>query len=537
MKQTLCLIALLPGLAFSQSATSFEAADVHVSTPGQNSFMRVTGPGNGLYRIQRATMLDLIRTAYGIESARIVGGPNWLEDIRFDVAAKLPEGPPGDVKPMLRALLAERFALKTHEDNRAISALALKVTKHALMKKSTSSDPGQCKFVPPKQPEPGKPYVPTFSMECSNMTMAAFAGNFARNVGPGSDILNGRLVVDQTELAGTWDFDFHFTPRGFVSFPGGETAPISLPEALEKQVGLLLEPVAVPFSVLVVDSVNRNPTPNEPGIADKIHLPPIPTEFDVADVKPTDPDFRGAMFNIQPGGRVTMRGMPMSQLLRQAWNLPPQLIIGFADWMNRDRFDVVAKADVPGGQGLTMDELGPLFQALLKDRFKLAAHLEQRPMAAYTLVAARPKMKKADPASRTRCVEGPAPDEKDPRDKNPIASRLITCQNITMAEFAARLQNLASGYIFSPVVDATGLEGGYDFSLNFSPAGVAQMGRMGNPQQNNNGPGATPVAQDPTGAISLLDAMEKQLGLKLQSEKRPVEVLVIDHIEQKPADN
>jgi uncharacterized protein (TIGR03435 family) len=342
-------------------------------------------------------------------------------------------------------------------------------------------------------------------------------------------------VADRTELAGKWDFDFHYNLRAFF-LPGREVTTISLPEALEQQVGLTLQPTEAPFPVLVVDSVNRQPTPNAPGVAEKLALPPMPTEFDVADVRPTDPDYRSGMFNIQPGGRVTMRGLPLSQVFRQAWNLPPERVIGLPAWANTDRFDIVAKADVPGGQPLSMDELAAMFQALLKERFKLAVHTERRQVTAYTLVASRPKMTKADPASRTSCKEGPPPDEKDPRDKNPIASRLISCQNITMAQFAARLQNLANGYITSPVVDATALDGAYDFSLNFSPAGMARFGGPSAPQ-NNSGPGATPVAQDPTGAISLFDAVEKQLGLKLQAEKRELEVLVIDHIEQKPTEN
>ena len=83
-------------------------------------------------------------------------------------------------------------------------------------------------------------------------------------------------------------------------------------------------------------------------------------------------------------------------------------------------------------------------------RFKLATHTEQRPATAYTLLAVKPKVKKADPASRTKYKEGPASDGKDPRDKNPILGRLVTCQNMTMAQFAEKLKNIAPGYIHSP---------------------------------------------------------------------------------------
>ncbi len=139
----------------------------------------------------------------------------------------------------------------------------------------------------------------------------------------------------------------------------------------------------MPVAVLVVDSVNRKPTPNEPGVADKLRLAAPPTEFGVADVKLTDPDVRGSTFDIQPGGRVTMRGMPMRELPPLAWNLPPDLIIGLPGWANTDRYDLLAKAELPNGQRLSQDELAPMFQAFLKDRFKLVAHMEQRPMNAY----------------------------------------------------------------------------------------------------------------------------------------------------------
>jgi len=104
-----------------------------------------------------------------------------------------------------------------------------------------------------------------------------------------------------------------------------------------------------------------------------------------------------------------------------------------------------------------------------------------------------------------------------------------------MTQFAERLQSLASGYLQSPVLDATGLEGGWDFTLNFSGAGMVQGGGG---RRGGDGSGAAGVdASDPGGGLSLFDAIEKQLGLKLQPQKRQVSVLVIDRIERKPVDN
>ena len=85
-------------------------------------------------------------------------------------------------------------------------------------------------------------------------------------------------------------------------------------------------------------------------------------------------------------------------------------------------------------------------------------------------------------------------------------------------------------------LDATGLDGAWDFTLSFSPVGVFRNGgdRGGDGGQPS---GETAAASDPNGALTLPEAIDKQLGLKLEKERRPVSVLVIDHVEQKPTDN
>ena len=162
--------------------------------------------------------------------------------------------------------------------------------------------------------------------------------------------------------------------------------------------------------------------------------------------------------------------------------------------------------------------------------------MEDRPVTAYTLTAVKPKLQKAAPENRTRCKEGPALGTKDARDTNPILSRLVTCQNMTMAQFAEQLQRLAPGYIHAPVLDGTGIDGAWDFTLSFSAVGLLQSGGI-RPGDAGPSTGGAPATSDPNGALSLFDAINKQLGLKLEMQKRPVPVLVIDHIEEKPTDN
>ncbi len=178
-------------------------------------------------------------------------------------------------------------------------------------------------------------------------------------------------------------------------------------------------------------------------------------------------------------------------------------------------------------------------RALLADRFKLVVHNEDRPVAAYSLVAMKPKMKKADPLSRTRFqqIMGQGPTGSP--------QMTLTCQNMTMADFADRLQGIAPAYFHSPVLDATKIEGSWDFTLTFSPIGlfVGFGGRGGGGGGRGDGPpggggGANNGdAQDPSGGFTLFEAVEKEIGLKLEVQKRTLPVLVIDHVEQRPTEN
>ncbi len=124
-------------------------------------------------------------------------------------------------------------------------------------------------------------------------------------------------------------------------------------------------------------------------------------------------------------------------------------------------------------------------------------HWETGPVTAYDLVAASPKLTLADPRARTRCDEGPGPDGKDPRIKNMVLDRLVTCQNMSMAQFGVLLQYLAPDYIFSPVLDNTGLKGSYNFTLSFSSS-LLLTAQIGPPP-----PDGAQQAAEPTSALFL----------------------------------
>ena len=532
---SISLVALLA----AEGPPQFEIADVHVSAKTTTQFMR-TGPvRGGRYEIRTATMVDLIRVAYGFDPDKILGGPSWLEMDRYDVIANPPAGAtPDDLKIMLQALLADRFKLVVHKDAKPLPAFALTAPKKPKIKEADGSGDTGCRA----QAQPGVdgprlmmngnpiPLGPGMSIlySCRNMTMAAFAEEMRSMIGNG---LGASPVVDQTGLAGRWNFDIRFSLQ--LEFaPGADAGErVTLVDGVDKQLGLKLEQQRVPTPVIVVDSVNETPSANPPGVAEALPVIPAPTEFEVAVIKPSGPDSRGMQFQIQPGGRVNFHGATMRVLVNQAFGIgifgSNEGVTGLPKWSYEDRFDITATAPSgdPAAPPLDMDSVAPMLRALLADRFKLKSHTEQRPVSTYNLVAAKPRMTKADPANRTGCRNATPPPGTPP-----ALSRMITCQNTTMAQFADQLRNFASGYIAWPVTDATGLEGAWDFTLNFSPFGMGQMGGPGRGEDASQ-------AADPSGAVTLFEALEKQLGLKLEAQKRPMPVVVIDSIQEKPTDN
>jgi len=100
-----------------------------------------------------------------------------------------------------------------------------------------------------------------------------------------------------------------------------------------------------------------------------------------------------------------------------------------------------------------------------------------------------------------------------------------------MAELAQNLQQQAGAYIDHPVVDATDLQGGWNFLIGWTPKQLLQAPQAPNPNQP---PGSIVEASDPSGGISVFDAVQKELGLKLVKQTRSIPVIVVDHVLEKP---
>jgi uncharacterized protein (TIGR03435 family) len=501
------------------SAQTFELADIHVSAHSDNPSLRIFHRA-GRYELLDATMVDLISAAWGVAPDLVNGGPSWLESDRFDVITKAPDNAtPESMRPMLRNLLVARFGLAVHDDQVLRPALLLTAGAHPGLEQSDVDSDGICQDQPSRHTD-----TMNGAFACKQITMSAFAATLQSSKLPAvMSYVAGNEVVDQTGLKGAWDFSLRWTGRGLMEKAGQDG--VTLFDALDKQLGLQLRMGKATLPVIVVDRVNRTPAPNAPDVSRQ--LPPLRLEFDVADIRPSLQDHPTAP-KFTPGGRMDVRGVTLIALIQHAWGMDTydnELIAGGPKWLATERFDILAKAAPPAGPSSLLtdnDSIREMLQNMLKDRFQLALHSEDREVTVYSLTSVKPKLKEANPSERSKCEESAAPGVTP----DGIPQRTIVCTNISMSEFAERLHGMAPGYANRPVVDLTGLRGAFDFTLVYSRPDVVRRSLRAS---------ADNELTDPSGAISLFEAMEKQLGLKMQTQKHPSPVLVIDHVEESPS--
>ncbi len=215
-------------------------------------------------------------------------------------------------------------------------------------------------------------------------------------------------------------------------------------------------------------------------------------EFDVATFKPSPPSTSDAL-NIDLGtvldGKLTLSNVTLAECIMFAYRIPSASLIFGPDWINARsvRYDIVAKA----APGTERSQMQSMLQTLLAQRLKLRVHQEQRPMQHLALVTGKngPKLLPAEASAR-----------------NPASNGHIARNQITMQQLAT----LLSRFERQVIVDETNLKGSYAVSLDWS--------------QDGSGP-------------SLYTAVQEQLGLKLDSRKSPVTVLVVDAAEKIPKEN
>jgi uncharacterized protein (TIGR03435 family) len=229
-----------------------------------------------------------------------------------------------------------------------------------------------------------------------------------------------------------------------------------------------------------------------------------PEKFEVASIKPSSPD-SGTETRRYPGGRFTASGVTLNALIQRAWNVKSFQVTGGPAWVNSQRYDVNAKASLDGN--VSGGQLMPLIQALLAERFQLRIHRETRELPIYSLVVRKsgPKLQPTTAATGPTWSKTPG---------------LLIGQKISMEMFAT---DLLEAQLDRVVTDHTGLKGEFDVRLTWMPVDIAANDPDGPLPTNPDGP-------------SLFTAIQEQLGLKLESTRGPVEIIVIESAE-KPSAN
>ena len=256
-----------------------------------------------------------------------------------------------------------------------------------------------------------------------------------------------------------------------------------------------------------------------------------PVTFEVATIKENTSSDNNALLRRPPGGRVDATNVSLRFLITYAYGLPQRTeIIGAPAWITSVGYDIIAKLEgnptvVPPGSGVDPARLA--MRALLADRFKLQLHREARQVDVYALVLVKPGVVGAAlKPSKQDCAAAAEAQRRNNGVPPPGAPFCgfsggpgrIKFGGLPSLQIAAALMNYAG----RDVVDCTGLAASWEFELTFAPERAP--GPAG---------GDTPAPSD---APSFFTALQEQLGLKLESTKGPVDVVVIDHVEKPTPD-
>jgi uncharacterized protein (TIGR03435 family) len=241
-----------------------------------------------------------------------------------------------------------------------------------------------------------------------------------------------------------------------------------------------------------------------------------PAGFEVASIKPSDPAAGGMQVGVSPGGVFTARNVTVKALVQQAYDVRDFQISGGPGWLDTERYDIVAKGDGTGPseddlrkmtdeqRNLFKDQLLLKLQELLAERFELKVHRETKELPVYALIVAKNGTKFQASAEGDVTRSGLTIRRGDGGKSE------ITGTRVPLAVLVRTLSN----QVGRTVLDQTGLQGNYDFKMVFVPD----------------------LAPSDADGPSLFTALQEQLGLRLDAQKGPVEVVVIDSV-QKASEN
>ena len=233
---------------------------------------------------------------------------------------------------------------------------------------------------------------------------------------------------------------------------------------------------------------------------------------------PTARTFAQNFGGVLRAGRYVNRDATMLNLIGEAYGVSEDGIAGGPGWLSSELFDVIAK--VP--DGTTAATAKVMLQNLLAERFKLVTRNGTSPVPRYVLTVGKggSKLKSSSGSDTPGCQQVQQPGDGGrggPPDPASVPDVKVVCHNLTAEAIANNLRQMASGYFDHDVIDATKLEGSFDFELEWTPrAALAAKGSSG---------------------ISVFAAVEKQLGLKAELQNVPVPSLVIESVNRKPTAN
>ena len=487
--------------------------------------------------LERMLMVQY-RSELPADSNSIVGGPDWVRTIQWDIRGKVADSDIAEWSKLshdsseqakerqsatIQAMLADRFKLKMHFETKEGTVYALVVAKGGPKLKPSPSD------MPPRM-------VIRFGqghISSEWMTIAGVARYLTLEL--------GHPVIDKTGITGQYDLTLDWAPtQGATGAPGVDAGQASTPNdeskpsvftAVQEQLGLKLEAQKGPIETLVIDQAEKPsvdgaelsalqaaPSPSQaaPTAAPvAMAVPGKLPEFDVASIKPTGPninEINGAY--TYPGGRVECVGCTLQYLVMLAFDVQYWQVSGGPSWIEISRgtrYDIEAKPpelsqaiklNNPVKKTPPSAEQRQMLQSLLMDRFQLKFHREQKEGDVYILSRGDKPLKLQPP--------------KDPDEFHWAGSISggavvdgsgVAGHNISMPELSARL----SDWLGRPVQDHTGLAGTYDFEY----------------QTGNDDP-------DSDKTVGIIKSMQ-EIGLKLVQGKGPVETIVIDHAERPSA--
>ncbi len=540
------------------TAPAFEVASIKPCDPSAGrSGGRSGGPGQNLSpdRLYIACMsvTQLINTAYIVNGERLLnddpgslqwsaadnstilarapdrirGGPAWVRDEKFEIEAKASTAT--DRKTiqgaMLRALLEERFHLKTHRaEDQNVDMFALTVARSGPRIKPWATEhectewdratqkPPPMKDVIEMVRRGEKPPCGLGVMSGERGANRAFAlnGQEMDGVAYWLSTAVGHHVLNRTGLPGKYTLYLEYAPEGSTADPAGP----SVFTAVQEQWGLKLEPARGPRGYIVIDQVER---PSVAGVP----------KFAAVSVRPCKggdpaPGARGGGSGAGTAspGRLQLNCLPLvgtPGLIRQAYavHATGQISAYWVDlpvenapaWTRSERYSIEATAD--GTPGVDMMR-GPMLQAVLEETFQLRTHRETREIPVYelTLATGGPRLHRFDgscvPVDFTK-PHLPAQLEAPGACRILMANRTIDAPGATVDDFI----RFALAVLDRPVVNKTGLDGRFDIHLEL------------------------PEGDDPaTLANTIATMLPPQLGLKLSAGKGPGEFLVVDHVER-----